>query len=186
MKKKFWAAPLAACALACAMLLSACGGPSVEELIREDLKTQFEEVTAEDEELVDAIESSGGAGFDMLGIDAQEYAEAYLDGFGYEIGDVTVDEGAGAAEANVTVTMKSMTDIISQFSEESATWMEGIDVNAYESEDELYAEVGKMLMDVTKSTRAKKTEVTFEYEKDDDGVWQAVEGTETALYDAMM
>lgn len=186
MKKKFWAAPLAACALACAVLLSACGGPSVEELIREDLKTQFEEVTAEDDELIDAIESSGGAGFDMLGIDAEEYAEAYLDGFGYEIGDVTVDEGAGTAEAKATVTMKSMTDIIAKFSEESEAWMAGVDVSAYESEGELYAEVGKMLMDVTKSTKAKKTEVTFEYEKDDDGVWQASEGTEAALYDAMM
>lgn len=43
MKKKFWVMPLAAIAVVCTVLLSACGGPSVEELIREDVEKAFSE-----------------------------------------------------------------------------------------------------------------------------------------------
>ncbi|MDO4436431.1 MAG: hypothetical protein Q4B77_00520 [Coriobacteriaceae bacterium] len=185
MIKKFWVAPLAACALACTVLLSACGGPSVEELIREDLEAQFEEISPEDDELVDAMEASGGAGFEMLGIDSEEYAEAYLDGFAYKIGDITVDEEAGTAKAEVTITMKSMTDILEEFSKQSEEFMANIDPAAYANEQELYVEVGKMLMDVTKSVEPKEATVAFEYEKDGEGVWQPVEGTELQILSAM-
>ena len=42
MKKKLLLAPLMAVLVACVVVLSGCGGPSVEELITEDLTTQFE------------------------------------------------------------------------------------------------------------------------------------------------
>ena len=44
MKKKLLLAPLMAVLVACVVVLSGCGGPSVEELITEDLTTQFDEV----------------------------------------------------------------------------------------------------------------------------------------------
>lgn len=44
MKKKLLLAPLMAVLVACVVLLSGCGGPSIEELITEDLTTQFDEV----------------------------------------------------------------------------------------------------------------------------------------------
>ena len=44
MKKKLLLAPLMAVLVACVVVLSGCGGPSIEELITEDLTTQFDEV----------------------------------------------------------------------------------------------------------------------------------------------
>ncbi len=41
MKKRFWTIPLMVLAVACTVFLGGCGGPSVEELIREDLETAF-------------------------------------------------------------------------------------------------------------------------------------------------
>ena len=44
MKKKLLLAPLMAALVACVVLLSGCGGPSVEELITNDLTSQFDEI----------------------------------------------------------------------------------------------------------------------------------------------
>lgn len=44
MKKKLLLAPLMAALVACVVLLSGCGGPSVEELITSDLTSQFDEI----------------------------------------------------------------------------------------------------------------------------------------------
>ena len=44
MKKKLLLAPLMAVLVACVVLLSGCGGPSVEELITNDLTSQFDEI----------------------------------------------------------------------------------------------------------------------------------------------
>lgn len=57
MKKKLLAPIMAVIAL-CLVALTACGGPSVEDLIREDLTTQFEEIKAGSDELVEDIEAN--------------------------------------------------------------------------------------------------------------------------------
>ena len=44
MKKKLLLAPLMAALVTCVVLLSGCGGPSVEELITNDLTSQFDEI----------------------------------------------------------------------------------------------------------------------------------------------
>lgn len=49
MKKRFWTIPLMVLAVACTVFLGGCGGPSVEELIREDLETAFSEVSPDNE-----------------------------------------------------------------------------------------------------------------------------------------
>ena len=53
--------------------------------------------------------------FEQLGIDPKEYAKSYLEGFDYKIGDVTVDEDKGTATAEVTITCKSMNQIVEDF-----------------------------------------------------------------------
>ena len=85
MRKKLLAPIMAVIAL-CLVALTACGGPSVEGLIREDLTTQFEEIKAGSDELVEDIEANAGAEFDQLGVDPAAFTNSYLDGFDYEIG----------------------------------------------------------------------------------------------------
>lgn len=99
MKKKLLLAPLMAVLVACVVVLSGCGGPSVEELITEDLTTQFDEVKNGGDDFLSGLEEASGDEFEQLGIDPKEYAKTYLEGFDYKIGDMTVDEDKGVATA---------------------------------------------------------------------------------------
>ena len=92
MKKKLLLAPLMAALVACVVLLSGCGGPSVEELITNDLTSQFDEIKNGGDDFLSGLEEASGDEFEQLGIDPKEYAKSYLEGFDYKIGDVTVDE----------------------------------------------------------------------------------------------
>ncbi len=115
MKKRFWAIPLMAIAIACTVLLGACGGPSVEELIREDIDNAFGEFSSDNPEFMDAMLESADGSFEQMGIDPQEFADAYFKGFDHKVKDVVVDEKAGTAEATVTVKMKSLSAIMMDF-----------------------------------------------------------------------
>lgn len=79
-EKKLLLAPLMAVLVACVVLLSGCGGPSVEELITKDLTTQFDEVKNGGDDFLSGLEEASGDEFEQLGIDPKEYAKSYLEG----------------------------------------------------------------------------------------------------------
>lgn len=72
-----------------ALALSACGGASAEDLIRADLESYFGDPENAAEEFASGLEASAGDELDMLGITEDEFTEAYLEGFAYEIGEIT-------------------------------------------------------------------------------------------------
>ena len=150
MKKKLLLAPLMAVLVACVVLLSGCGGPSVEELITEDLTTQFDEVKNGGDDFLSGLEEASGDEFEQLGIDPKEYAKTYLEGFDYKIGDVTVDEDKGVATAEVSITCKSMNKIVEDFSTQYQEKVAALDT--VPSDDELYKMAGQVMVDVTKAT----------------------------------
>ena len=84
MKKKLLLAPLMAVLVACVVVLSGCGGPSIEELITEDLTTQFDEVKNGGDDFLSGLEEASGDEFEQLGIDPKEYAKTYLEGFDFK------------------------------------------------------------------------------------------------------
>ncbi len=183
MKKKLLAPILAVVAL-CLVALTACGGPSVEDLIREDLTTQFDEIKAGSEELVDDIESNAGAEFDQLGVDPAAFTDSYLDGFDYEIGDITVEDGT--ATAHVTVTCKSMGDILTNFQTKFTEELNSVDLTTLESEDDLYKMAGQTMIDVTAEAEPRDVECDFTYTRDDEGTWSADASAEDEMMNAMM
>ena len=150
MKKKLLLAPLMAVLVACVVVLSGCGGPSIEELITEDLTTQFDEVKNGGDDFLSGLEEASGDEFEQLGIDPKEYAKTYLEGFDYEIGDVTVDEDKGVATAEVSITCKSMNKIVEDFSTQYQEKVAALDT--VPSDDELYKMAGQVMVDVTKAT----------------------------------
>ena len=158
MKKKLLLAPLMAVLVACVVVLSGCGGPSIEELITEDLTTQFDEVKNGGDDFLSGLEEASGDEFEQLGIDPKEYAKTYLEGFDYEIGDVTVDEDKGVATAEVSITCKSMNKIVEDFSTQYQEKVAALDT--VPSDDELYKMAGQVMVDVTKATEPRKTTVT--------------------------
>ncbi|MEQ3016344.1 hypothetical protein AAAX59_05615 [Collinsella sp. CLA-ER-H2] len=171
MKKKLLLAPLMAVLVACVVVLSGCGGPSVEELITEDLTTQFDEVKNGGDDFLSGLEEASGDEFEQLGIDPKEYAKTYLEGFDYKIGDVTVDEDKGVATAE---------DFSTQYQEKVAA------LDTVPSDDELYKMAGQVMVDVTKATEPRKTTVIFKYTCNDDGEWSADDSVNSEMMDAML
>lgn len=181
--KKRLLAPMAVIASLCLALLTACGGPSTEDLIRTDLTDQFDAVKSGDEDMLKEIEDASGDDFADLGIDSDDFATAYLDGFDYSIGDITVDDST--ATAQVTVSCKSMKDIMEQFQAQFTQEVASSDLSTM-TEDGLYARAGEILLDVTKNAEVKDTDCTFTYEKGDDGAWTATSDASTEMMNAMM
>lgn len=184
MKKKLLLAPLMAALVACVVLLSGCGGPSVEELITNDLTSQFDEIKNGGDDFLSGLEEASGDEFEQLGIDPKEYAKSYLEGFDYKIGDVTVDEDKGTATAEVTITCKSMNKIVEDFATRYQEKVAALD--ELPSEDDLYKMAGQVMVDVTKAAKTKDTKVTFKYSANEDNEWSADDSATTEMMNAMM
>ncbi len=184
MKKKLLLAPLMAALVACVVLLSGCGGPSVEELITNDLTSQFDEIKNGGDDFLSGLEEASGDEFEQLGIDPKEYAKSYLEGFDYKIGDVTVDEDKGTATAEVTITCKSMNKIVEDFATQYQEKIAALDTMP--SEDDLYKMAGQVMVDVTKAAKTKDTKVTFKYSANEDNEWSADDSATTEMMNAMM
>ena len=184
MKKKLLLAPLMAALVACVVLLSGCGGPSVEELITNDLTSQFDEIKNGGDDFLSGLEEASGDEFEQLGIDPKEYAKSYLEGFDYKIGDVTVDEDKGTATAEVTITCKSMNKIVEDFATQYQEKVAAFD--ELPSEDDLYKMAGQVMVDVTKAAKTKDTKVTFKYSANEDNEWSADDSATTEMMNAMM
>lgn len=184
MKKKLLLAPLMAALVACVVLLSGCGGPSVEELVTNDLTSQFDEIKNGGDDFLSGLEEASGDEFEQLGIDPKEYAKSYLEGFDYKIGDVTVDEDKGTATAEVTITCKSMNKIVEDFATQYQEKVAALDTTP--SEDDLYKMAGQVMVDVTKAAKTKDTKVTFKYSANEDNEWSADDSATTEMMNAMM
>lgn len=186
MKKRLPLVALMALMVASLFGLAGCGGgPSAEEQIKTDLAAQFDAVTAEDEALIEGIDEAAGDEIEQLGLSSKDFMTAYLDGFAYKIGEIEVDEEAGTAVAKVTVTIKSMGDILSDFQTTFMDRVESMDLTSM-TEDDLYKEGGKVMMEVTENTEAKESEVEIGYSKNEDGEWEIDDSAEAALMNAMM
>lgn len=183
MKKKFWVVPLMLIAALCLCFLPGCGGPSVEEVVTADVTEALDTVKNCDDDFVEEITESAGDDFSKLGIDGTEFAKAYLKGFKYKVGDVTVDEDKGKATVNVTITCKSMNTIVADFTQKLTEQTLSSDTDM--SEDDIMKLAGPILMQSTKDCATHKTEVTFGYTQNDDGEWEADDSAETEIQSAL-
>lgn len=143
--------------------------PSDEELIISDVDSYFE---ADDDMrlgFIAGLESGSGGELDQLGISADEFADAYLDGYGYEVGTVTVD--GDTAEIEVTVTIKSYAEIMSTFESNFNAWAESVDPSTITSEDQVYQKAGEMLMAAAQAAEPEAYDATLTFSQDSSGVW---------------
>lgn len=183
MKKRLLFAPLVTVVVACVIALSGCGGPTVEQLIAEDLTTQLDEIKNNNEAFLDGLDKVAGKEFKKVDIDTGDYAKSYLEGFDYKIGDIVVDEDKGTATAEVTITCKSMNQIQGDFATKYQEKVAALDESP--SEDELYKMAGQVMLDVTKSAKPKDTKVTFKYSANDDNEWSGDDSNISEMMGAM-
>ena len=143
--------------------------PSDEELIISDVDSYFEADDDMRSGFITGLESGSGSELDQLGISADEFADAYLDGYGYEVGTVTVD--GDTAEVEVTVTIKSYAEIMSTFESDFYAWAESVDPSTLTSEDQVYQKAGEMLMEAAQAAEPEAYDATLTFSQDSGGVW---------------
>ncbi|WP_308623269.1 zinc-ribbon domain-containing protein [uncultured Enorma sp.] len=143
--------------------------PSDEELIISDVDSYFEADDDMRSGFIAGLESGSGSELDQLGISADEFADAYLDGYGYEVGTVTVD--GDTAEVEVTVTIKSYAEIMSTFESDFYAWAESVDPSTLTSEDQVYQKAGEMLMAAAQAAEPEAYDATLTFSQDSSGIW---------------
>lgn len=172
-------------ALALAAVLSGCGGTSDEEqitsLIDADLGVMVDPSDETISELVDEAGAAEGGSLDSLGIDGTELVQAWIDGFAYEVGDISVDGDAATAE--VTITCKQLMAIMNDWSDTVEDEMASMD---FSTTDEIYEYVGSSIMEAMTNAEPVATTVTLEFEKDgSDWTFPDNDANQQALVDAM-
>ena len=169
MYKKMLLAPVMAIACVLTLVLAGCGGASAEDLIRENIESYMSEIDGANEEFVAGLEASAGEDLELLGLSADEFAAAYLDGYGYEIGDITVDGETATAE--ITITIKSYSDIRTTFQNDFYEWAYSVDASSV-TQDDIYQQAGQMLLDATNNAEPVSTTVEVGYTQNSDGDWE--------------
>lgn len=168
--KKFLTMPLVLLTVVCSLVLVGCqSGPTAEELIREALTQELDELKngANDEFIESMMESADGS-FETLGIDEKTFAEAYLDGFDYAIGDIAVNDEGDHATAGVTLKVKSIKGIVESFQSAFEAKLADMDLAALSNEDELMKLGGELLMQATKDAEPKESDLELQYDLKDD------------------
>lgn len=155
--------------------------PSIEQLIREDVTSTFDNLKSMDEDAIaELAEGLGATGLESYGTDTTDIIAAMVDGFDYTIDSVEVEEDS--ATATDTVTSKSMSELMAL--DENAM-MEGL-MSAIESgevdinDDSINAWSDNYIMDmVSQIEPSEKTLETLYNKTDDDREIDASAVTET-------
>lgn len=172
--------------LGCSLVLAGCGGASPEELIRKDVTTFFDTLAHQEGEYYDefAESFSASAGMDEIGIDDEEFLNAYLDGFAYTIDDVTVD--GDTATVDVTLNCKKLENTLAIVETKATelysdpTQLEG------KTDDEIDAMIGEMIMAAVGETELSETSFSVTYTKTDEGWGIDQTGAVQGIQDAMV
>lgn len=165
-----------------AFCLSGCG-QSDEELIKQGLDDELSVLSdPSDEELQDLIEKSGVTDDELsdFGIPSSDLIKSWIDGYSYEIGDITVD--GDSAQAEVTMTIKHLGTILNDW---SSTAIDALDITSYSSEEDLYADLGESMMKAINGAEPAAETATIDLEKSDDG-WTLTDDGEEAIYALML
>lgn len=184
--KRLWVA-LAAGVAALVMALTLVGcGPSDEEAIKKAVDSEMGVIVNPDEETINTLAEEASAGSDgalsTMGIDSTELVKSWIDGFAYEVGEITVN--GDTATAAVNVTCKQLGPVLT-------TWQTNFEANAqgkgFTTMDEIYAYAGQTIMEELNAAQQTTTAVTLELEKDGSN-WVVSQGSanETALMNAMI
>lgn len=185
MKKLSVLAAAAVFALGAFGLAGCESGPSIEELIREDIASEFDAVKSDNSDFIAGIEEGAGDDLALLGVSAEDFANAYLDGFDYEITGVDVDDEAGTAVAHVTMTCKSMGDIVVDFQTAFEEKVQTLDLSSM-TEDDLYKLGGEVMLECAKSAEARDVDVDLRYVETEENEWNIDDSAEEELTNAML
>lgn len=185
MRRGILAGLIAVCACALAFALTACG-PSDEDQAKEALDNQLSQLVNPSDDTISKLASEAKMGssnsFSTLNMDSTEFVKSWLNGFAYEIGDVTVD--GDTAKAETSVTCKQLYAIMTD-------WASTFESNAmsqnFTTTDEIYTYGGKTFMEAINNASPTTTKVTFTL-TNESGDWEFADTTDNdqALADCLL
>lgn len=185
--KRGWLVGLiVALALVMGLMLAGCG-PSDEEKVKTAVDDEMSLITNPTDEMIQQLAdeaSSGAAGsLETMGIDSTEMVKSWIDGFSYEIGEVSVD--GDTATVDMTITCKQFGPVVTAWTDDLQT---AASSGNFTSIDEVYSYAGQSLMDGLNNASPVTTEVTLDVEKGDGGDWSLPQNSnnQTAIMDAMI
>lgn len=176
-------------ALACALALGGCGlfGPSPEQIVRDGLASDFDMLLDKESQarqtMVSNLESTGA--LSGLGVDAQGFLDALLEGMEYEIASVEVDDEAKTATATVELTCKSLTDVATRAQELLNQRAADAGETAISPEETL-AWMGECLMQAAQEDAPESVELELDCSSDDEGTWSADDSVAAAVAGALL
>ena len=177
MKKRAGLFAVIVMAVALVVGITGCkSGPSDEEVIREGVTTELDKIKNLDDDFLSSVDEGISSSYSDLGISAKDFMSAYLDGFDYQVGDITVDKDT--ATVHLTITCKSFNDILSAFTSEytsAAISSESTDT------DSLKKLAGETLLKVIPGVGSQPKEVNVTCEKDSDGNWSYASGVASKI-----
>ncbi len=170
---------VAVLAVACGLALGACSsGPSAEDIIREDIATNLDDVKNMDDATLDGLARQiGSVGLEEYGIDTGTLITSMIDGFDYSIESVEVEDDT--ATASVTVTAKSMTEFMNFdydiMADDIVDAVTSGEIDATD-EDAVNAWVGEYIMGMIDGLEPVEKDITFTYVNGEDG-WELDESS---------
>ena len=161
-KKRLFAVLAMAMALAMALFVTGCGGPSPEEI--------EEGIRADVTERLDLL-------LEQYGIAGEDVVASLFDGYDYEITSVDLDQENGTADVEVAVTCKSLSDIESGMYDAMDDLYDEVYANPEKfmnmSEDEINAYAGDLVMSVFDDAEPRETDLSLTYNEGEGGQWEA-------------
>lgn len=171
-------------------VMSACA-PAVnnEELIRANLEETLNSVKNMDEEtvetLVETMEDNAGdqlATMESMGISMRDIIDAVLDGFDYNIGDITVT--GDNAVASVEITSRDVSEFYTGAGQLASELMTSVQTNPEQfagmTRDEILTYVGDQVKEILDTLPLTENDLDLSYEKED-GEWEMTKASKTQL-----
>lgn len=170
---RFFTVLVAALCCVLALGLTACGGSDFSDddsnAIGSDISARLDELKAGSGDSVDLVKETVttyvGSQLDELGVSVDDLVAAYLQGFDYEITDIS--GSGGSATCKIKLTCRSVTGIIADFQAKSKGMTP--------------TEAGAVLLQCVADAPATQQEADAYCQKGSDGSWQCLDGLRQAL-----
>lgn len=149
------------------MGLVACSAQSPEEVIREGVTKELQQIKDLDQEALDEIVKGANTAGDLteFGIETEEFCRAWLDGFDYTVDDVIVEDDEAVVQ--VTIKCKSLGTAME-------TWLGGLEGlhTQYENDrDGFNNAVGDSLMEALAQAELSESTAELPYVLNDN-TWE--------------
>lgn len=184
MKKKTLTCLLCSLLVVGVMVLAGCGaGNSDADAISKDLTSQLDSFKNASSQKLAEVLKANDASLSTLGVDSDELAKSLMDGFTYSVGTVTVNSDSKSATAEVSITSKTATSVLTASVDSLTTVVGDMSLTDLSSEDAVNKAVGKLLTQAVQSAGTETVKVTLTYSKTSNG-WE-LDDLETQIYKAL-